>query len=401
MRNRKIIEGKYTDAVCYASIMEKQAAEQIQTICNQPFAEGSKIRIMPDVHLGKSCCIGTTMTIQNSMICPNLVGVDIGCGMFTVKLAEKDLDFKAVDMACHDVPSGMNWHRYPVADFDLESLYCASALHDKALILCSLGTLGGGNHFIEIDSAADGTKYLVIHSGSRNLGKQVAEYYQSIAVSETGNKATLRQKRNALIASYKAAGREKELSNALAELNKSTPVMPADLAYLTGENAKSYLHDIVICQDYALRNRKFMARQILHEAGLHAVDSFETIHNYIAADEMILRKGSIAAHKGQKVLIPVNMRDGSILAVGKGNPDWNESAPHGAGRIMSRSAAKKNLSVDEFRHEMKGVYSTSIGESTLDEAPMAYKSISDIIDDVQETVDIAEVLKPVYNFKAD
>ena len=259
MRNRKIIEGKYTDAVCYASIMEKQAAEQIQTICNQPFAEGSKIRIMPDVHLGKSCCIGTTMTIQNSMICPNLVGVDIGCGMFTVKLAEKDLDFKAVDMACHDVPSGMNGHRYPVADFDLESLYCASALHDKALILCSLGTLGGGNHFIEIDSAADGTKYLVIHSGSRNLGKQVAEIYQQLAVDLHMGKEAFFRHWNLIIRTYKEQGRRAEIQSALAALKKNyeTQVLsvPEDLCWLYGEYLDDYLHDVEICQRFAHRSR--------------------------------------------------------------------------------------------------------------------------------------------------
>lgn len=356
---------------------------------------------MPDVHAGKGCTIGTTMTVIDKAV-PNIVGVDIGCGMYTVEMGKADIDFERFDEACHMIPSGMHVWGGRKERFDLSELRCNRVLKDSRYIERSLGTLGGGNHFIEIDQAADGTKYLVIHSGSRNLGKQVCEYYQKLAVEIHSGKDEYYAKRDALIAEYKAAGRRSEIEAALKEIEWENRecLIPDDLCYLYGTYFEDYLHDVEICQRFARRNREKMAELIFEMTGITPGEAFHTIHNYIDTDEMILRKGSIAAHKGEKVLIPINMRDGSVLAVGKGNPEWNFSAPHGAGRIMSRTVAKNTLSMDEYHEMMKGVYTTSINENTLDEAPMAYKSLGDIIDVIKESVDVIEVLKPVYNFKA-
>ena len=287
--------------------------------------------------------------------------------------------------------------------FDLTALRCYRDLRDSRRLECSLGTLGGGNHFVEIDEAADGTRYLVIHSGSRNLGKQVAEYYQRLAVDLNKGKEEYLARRDALIAEYKAAGRRQEIQQALSKLRweNREATIPEDLCFVYGQYLADYLHDVEICQQFARRNREMMAQILTARSGLTALDAFHTVHNYIDTEEMILRKGAIAAHKGEKVLIPINMRDGSVLAVGKGNPEWNFSAPHGAGRIMSRTAARERLSLDEYRLEMSGVYTTSVNADTIDEAPMAYKSLEDIIDVIKESVDVIEVLKPIYNFKAD
>ena len=396
------IKGKVNTAICYASIIEDEAIEQIRRMCDYEFTEGSRIRIMPDVHAGKGCTIGTTMTITDKAV-PNVVGVDIGCGMYTVELGHVEIDMEQMDAAAHFIPSGMNVWEGRFERFDLTDLKCYRGLKDTKRLERSLGTLGGGNHFIEIDQAADGTKYLVIHSGSRNLGKQVAEYYQRLAIDLNKGKGEYFAKRDALIAEYKAAGRRNEIESALKALHwESREVtIPEDLCFVYGEYLDDYLHDVEICQRFARRSRERMAEIILERLGIEAVDAFHTIHNYIDVDEMILRKGAIAAHKGERVLIPINMRDGSILATGKGNEDWNYSAPHGAGRLMSRTAAKERLDMDEYRREMAGVYTTSVNEATLDEAPMAYKSLADIVGVVSESVDIIEVLKPIYNFKAN
>ena len=397
------IKGKVNTAICYASVIEEEAIEQIRRMCDYEFTAGSKVRIMPDVHAGKGCTIGTTMTVVDKAV-PNIVGVDIGCGMYTVKLGNVDLDFEKLDEACHYVPSGMSVWEGRKERFDLQKLRCFRALKDSKRLERSLGTLGGGNHFIEVDQALDGTKYLVIHTGSRNLGKQVAEIYQQLAVDLHRGMEDYFEQRDEIIRTYKAQGRRSEIQAALKELLHQKEVkeasMPEDLCYLYGKYFEDYLADVEICQQFAKRNRELIAEVILGRCGLTAVDAFHTIHNYIDTDEMILRKGAIAAHKGEKVLIPINMRDGSVLAVGKGNPEWNYSAPHGAGRVMSRAGARKSLSLEEYRKAMEGIYTTSVNEDTLDEAPMAYKSLSDIIDVIEDSVEVIEVLKPIFNYKA-
>ncbi len=397
------IKGKINTAVCYAKVVEDEAIEQIRRMCDYEFTAGSRIRIMPDVHAGKGCTIGTTMTVTGKAV-PNVVGVDIGCGMYTVELGKADVDFEKVDEAAHYIPSGTNTWEGRQERFDLQALRCYRDLKQTKRLERSLGTLGGGNHFIEIDEAADGTKYLVIHSGSRNLGKQVAELYQQLAIELNRGIEDYLLQRDEIIRTYKEQGRRDEIQNALKQLKwdkeQKETTIPEDLCFLYGRHLDDYLHDVEICQQFARRNREKMAEIILGRTGMAGGEAFHTIHNYIDTDEMILRKGAIAAHKGEKVLIPINMRDGSVLAVGKGNPDWNYSAPHGAGRLMSRTAAKNSLSMEEYRETMKGIYTTSVNEATLDEAPMAYKSLDDIIDVIRDAVDIIDIMKPVYNFKA-
>lgn len=395
------IKGKVATAIAYANVIEDAAIEQIRRMCDYAFTEGSKIRIMPDVHAGKGCTIGTTMTIHDKAV-PNVVGVDIGCGMYTVRLLETEIDFEHLDEAAHYVPSGMNVWEGRKESFDLEALRCYRELKDAKRLQRSLGTLGGGNHFIEVDHASDGTLYLVIHTGSRNLGKQVAEYYQHLAVELNQGREEYFKKRDALIAEYKAAGRRKEIQAALKALHWADKPLsvPEDLCFLYGEYLENYLHDVEICQRFARRNRELIAQILLERAGLTGADGFHTIHNYIDTDEMILRKGAIAAHKGEKVLIPINMRDGSVLAIGRGNPEWNYSAPHGAGRLMSRGAARETLSMEAYTEAMKGIYTTSVNPSTIDEAPMAYKALEDIIDVIRDSVDVVDIMKPIYNFKA-
>lgn len=397
------IKGKKNTAICYANVIEDGAIQQIKRMCDYSLTEDSRIRIMPDVHEGKGCTIGTTMTVIDK-VCPNIVGVDIGCGMYTVKLAEKEIDFKKVDDACHYIPSGMNVWDGRQERFDLTGLRCYRSLRDSKRLERSLGTLGGGNHFIEIDRSSDGTYYLVIHSGSRNLGKQVAEIYQHFAIDLHMGKEEYFKQRDEIIRTYKAAGRRAEIQDVLKNLKNTfetqSLLVPEDLCWLYGTFLEDYLHDVEICQRFACRSREKMAEIILDRAGMTAMDSFHTIHNYIDTNEMILRKGAIAAHAGEKVLIPINMRDGSVIARGKGNPEWNYSAPHGAGRVMSRAKAKELLNLEDYRSSMAGIYTTSVNEETIDEAPMAYKALEDIIDVIRESVDVIEIMKPVYNFKA-
>lgn len=401
MRYMFEIKGKINTAICYAKVVENEAVEQIRRMCDYEFAAKSKIRIMPDVHAGKGCTVGTTMTVVDKVV-PNIVGVDIGCGMYTVYLGKTEIDFEKLDTAAHFVPSGKRVWESRRERFDLMSLRCYRSLKNTKRLERSLGTLGGGNHFIEVNQAKDGTKYLVIHTGSRNLGKQVAELYQRLAIDLNKGKETYFQKRDAIIQEYKETGRKKEIQAALQAISwdqKETSI-PEDLCFLYGTYFADYLHDVEICQQFAKRNREIIAEVLLERTGLTAVDAFHTIHNYIDTNEMILRKGAISAHKGEKVLIPLNMRDGSILAIGKGNPEWNQSAPHGAGRLMSRRKAKETLNMDEYHHEMQGVYTTSVNPSTLDEAPMAYKALEDIVAVIDDTIEIIEIIKPIYNFKA-
>ncbi len=395
------IKGKVTTAICYATVVEDLAVEQIRRMCDYEITEGSRVRIMPDVHAGKGCTIGTTMTIVDKAV-PNVVGVDIGCGMYVVDLGKVDIDFAKVDEAAHFIPSGQTVWAGRREPFDLQALRCYEQLKHPGRLECSLGTLGGGNHFVEIDVAADGTKYLVIHSGSRNLGNQVAKIYQQLAVDLNRGREEYLAKREEIIRTYKEQGRQSEIQEALKALGTESRelTVPEDLCFLYGTYLEDYLHDVEICQAFARRSREIMAEIILEMTGMTGTNGFHTIHNYIDTGEMILRKGAIAAHEGEKVLIPINMRDGSVLAIGKGNPEWNYSAPHGAGRIMSRSQAKATLDMDEYARTMEGIYTTSVCAQTLDEAPMAYKSLDDIIDVIRESVDVIDIMRPIYNFKA-
>ncbi len=398
------IKGKHNNAVCYTDNLGPNVYAQIQTVCNEAAFSDSKIRIMPDVHLGKGCTIGMTMTVTDKAV-PNMVGVDIGCGMYTVELGKTDIDFEVLDAAAHFIPSGTSVWNKKVGEFDLTALRCYNNLSDTDRLERSLGTLGGGNHFIEVDEDDEGKKYLVIHSGSRNLGVQVANFYQNIAIkSNCGQSEELQKKRLALIEEYKEKGIKNQLQKALKELNeqweRQKPLMPKELSYVTGKFFEDYLHDIDICQRFASESRKKMAEIILEKTGLCSSGEFETIHNYIDVDARILRKGSVSAQKDEKLLIPINMRDGSLICIGKGNPDWNFSAPHGAGRLMSRSDAKEQLSMEEYRKQMEGIYTTCVNTSTLDESPMAYKSMDEIMRHITPTAEIIKIIKPVYNFKA-
>ena len=397
------IKGKFNEAKCYAATIDEGAQEQIRALCDEEAFSASKIRIMPDVHSGKGCTVGTTMTVTDKIV-PAMVGVDIGCGMYTVRLGKTEIDFEKLDEAAHGIPSGREVWEGRKERFDLTSLRCYRYLKDSKRLERSLGTLGGGNHFIEIDEDAEGEKYLVIHSGSRNLGTQVAEYYQELAVDLARGKEEYFKKRDEIIATYKADGRRGEIQATLKrmekEYEKAEPKLPHDLCYLWGSFMEDYLHDVDICQKFALRNREKMAEILLEKTGMEAKEAFHTIHNYIDIDEMILRKGSVSAKAGEKLLIPINMRDGALLCLGKGNEDWNFSAPHGAGRLMSRSSAYERLTMEEYEAQMAGIYTTCVVPATLDESPMAYKNINEIISHIEPTAEIICRIKPIYNFKA-
>lgn len=397
------IKGKYNTAKCFASTLEDGAKDQITTVCDTEAFSSSKIRIMPDVHAGKGCTIGTTMTIKDKIV-PSMVGVDIGCGMYTVYLGNVNIDFEKLDEVMRYIPSGRNVWEGRQERFDLTKLRCYRNLKDSKRLERSLGTLGGGNHFVEIDVDDEGGKYLVIHSGSRNLGKQVAEYYQQIATDLNSGKEEYFKKRDEIIITYKAQGRRAEIQSALKTLEKNfsgtTATLPKDLCYLYGSFMDDYLHDVDVCQKFAERNREKMAEIILSRLELKALNTFQTIHNYIDVNEMILRKGAVSAKKGEKLLIPINMRDGSLICIGKGNDDWNNSAPHGAGRLMSRTTAFEKLTMAEYESEMKGIYTTCVVPDTLDESPMAYKSMNEIVENIEPTAEIISIIKPIYNFKA-
>lgn len=390
--------------------IEPEALNQVYTLIKQPAFADCKVRIMPDVHAGAGCVIGFTADLGEKVI-PNIVGVDIGCGMLTVELGNIDLDLATVDQIIRaKVPSGRNVHEGRPFAFDrLKELRCYRELKDTKRLERSIGTLGGGNHFIEVDVDEDGTKYLIIHTGSRNLGKQVAEYYQNLAIEIMQGKDELYAKQEQLIAEYKAQGRRKEIQKAIKELHRKfnpNPLnIPKDLCYLTGKYREDYLHDMEICQHFASLNRYHIANTIVGDLfgadiAYWKLPMFETIHNYIEFGTNMVRKGAISAKAGEPLLIPINMRDGCILGKGKGNDDWNCSAPHGAGRIMSRSKAKEVVSLKEFEDSMQGIFTTSVGQSTIDEAPMVYKPMTEIVENIADTVEIMKIIKPIYNFKA-
>lgn len=395
----KKLNGKYGNAKIFTDLVEQKAEDQITTLLDQEFVSGSQIRIMPDVHAGAGCTIGTTMTLTDKC-CPNLVGVDIGCGMHTTLLDITKVDLVELDRVIHEyIPSGFNVRDsvYPyIRNTHLDELYCRKHV-DIERAKYSLGTLGGGNHFIEVDQDDEGNVYLVIHSGSRYLGLEVAGYYQHLAEEQRCGRD--KDSRIDLIASLKAQGRHSEIADELKKLNISTVDIPKDLSYVSGQLFNDYVHDMKIIQEYAKWNRITMSDIIVEHMGIRSIDDFHTVHNYIDTDSMILRKGAVSAQKDELLLIPINMRDGSLMCVGKGNPDWNYSAPHGAGRLMSRSEAKKTFTVDEYAKSMNGVYTTSVNDDTLDECPMAYKPIESIIENIVDTVEIRRILHPIYNFK--
>lgn len=381
--------------------VEEKALQQIHTLCEHPAFSDCKVRIMPDVHAGAGCVIGFTADLGNKVI-PNVVGVDIGCGMLTVCLGNIDIDFNKLDSVIRRyVPSGMEVHETVQEDVGSIGLKCWQSLRNVAWLNRSLGTLGGGNHFIEIDEDDEDNKYLVIHTGSRNLGKQVCDYYQNLAVSNLIGKNKLQNEIAELVKEYKNNGRDSEIENAIKKLKSERKEynIPKELCYLVGLDREDYLHDMKICQRFAELNRYRIAKAIMDNMGWKMLDSFETVHNYIG-DDNIVRKGAIAAYKGQRVLIPMNMRDGCIIGIGNGNEDWNFSAPHGAGRIMSRNAARENISMEEYKSSMKDIYSTCVNKSTIDESPMAYKPMEEIVDNIKDTVEIERIIKPIYNFKA-
>lgn len=396
------INGKFNTAKIFTDDCDQASISQIYQLLEQDFLKDSKIRFMPDIHAGAGCVIGTTMTITDKII-PNLVGVDIGCGMLTVELGKlNSIDFKELDAVIKaNVPAGRNIRAEAYTKMvELYDMVCAPEV-DLIRAELSIGTLGAGNHFIEVDKDDEDNYYLVIHSGSRHLGVEVCKYYQDLAY-ETLNGRSKKDKQN-LIERFKEEGRQQEIQKALENLAKNTRTnVPKDLAYLEGDNFNDYLHDMKIVQKFAALNRDMIALNILENMHWFSSKMFQTIHNYIDTDNMILRKGSVEAREGQQLLIPINMRDGSLICIGKGNPDWNYSAPHGAGRIMSRSQAKNVLSVTEFQKTMadKHVYTTTADESTIDEAPMAYKSMSSIIQNIYPTVTVEKIIRPVYNFKA-
>lgn len=380
----------------YAKTFEDEAYNQVQKMANYEPYVNSKIRIMPDAHAGKGCVIGTTMTLTDS-VTPNLVGVDIGCGMLAAYLSTKEIDLQKLDEVIRKhVPSGFSVHQKPIYGIGLSNLYCYDAIKDKDYYMQqSLGTLGGGNHFIEVNRDSEGGIILVIHSGSRNLGVQVCNYYQKMAFDNLNKNTDVKE----IIEKLKKEGREKEIQSELKKLKHD--VVDKELAHLTGIDFKQYIHDMAIVQSYASYNRDLILDSICQNMGLSVWTYIETIHNYIDVDNMILRKGAVSAKKGEKLIIPMNMRDGSLICVGKGNEDWNYSAPHGAGRLMSRAKAKETISMQDFKDTMSDVYTTSVCEATLDEAPQAYKDMNEIISLIGDTVEIVDIIKPIYNFKAN
>ena len=407
------------DLKIFTNDIEQEAVNQINELLEQEAFKNCKVRIMPDVHAGKGCVIGFTADLGDKVI-PNIVGVDIGCGMLCVELGKINLDLERLDKIINEhIPSGRNIRESKLINFDkINDLYCLRELKETKKFNRAIGTLGGGNHFIEVDADEQDNKYLVIHTGSRNMGKQVADYYQNLAIELCSGKEEMYKRKDEIIKTYKEQGKKTEIQKALKELKEeykqNKPNLPNDLCYLEGKYREMYLHDMKICQEYASKNRFYIAREILKKYFIFSDftpifnnyddlinrSSFETIHNYISFEDNIVRKGAIRANKGERVIIPINMRDGSIIAVGKGNEDWNNSAPHGAGRIMSRMKAKEMFNLEEFKESMKDIYSTSVVEETIDEAPFAYKPMQEIIDNIQDTVEIEKIIKPIYNFKA-
>ena len=406
----KTVEGFYNTAKIFTDVIDEKSLEQVKVLCNQEFVFGQKIRLMPDIHAGAGCTIGTTMTIGDKIV-PNLVGVDIGCGMETLVIradseVSKNFDPAKLDTIIRkNIPCGHDIRKFPhrlSEEIDFENV---RGVYNKKRAYLSVGTLGGGNHFIEVDRDDEENLYIVVHSGSRHAGLEIANYYQEQAWLQLNNNS--KKDCEKLIANLKAEGRETEIEEKLAELKSQVITsVPKDLAYVSGELFDDYINDMKIMQHFAMMNRKAMIETI--SIGLHIkeediIEQFTTIHNYIDTETegaMILRKGAVSAKKGEKLLIPINMRDGSLVCIGKGNEDWNCSAPHGAGRVMSRMKAKKTLDLEEFKSEMFGIWSSTVNKDTLDEAPMAYKTMDDIVANIGETAEIVKIIKPIYNFKA-
>ena len=403
------LQGKYNTAKVFTDNLEETAKLQIVNLLDQDFVTDAKIRIMPDTHAGAGCVIGFTANLGEKVVA-NLVGVDLGCGLNVVKLKSQSLDLEKLDNVIHlSIPSGREVHKEIVQRFDLvDKLICLRDLKgDSHKFFKAIGTLGGGNHFIEIDKDDNENLYLVIHSGSRNLGKQVADYYQNLAIESCKGLGDWNTLKLDLIEKYKSEGKKENIQKDLEKLKKifekALPHYPRDLCFLENKSRDNYLHDMQICQEYAFLNRKIIADIILKQMlgrSSECFDGFQTIHNYINFKDNIIRKGAVSAYRGEELIIPINMRDGSILATGKGNEDWNNSAPHGAGRLMGRNEAKRTLSLEDFTNSMNDVYSTTVNFSTLDEAPMAYKPMQEIIDNIGDTVTIDKIIKPVYNYKA-
>lgn len=389
----------------FASTVEQEVYDQLNKLLSIDTFKDANVRIMPDTHAGKGCVIGFTANLGDRVV-PNLVGVDIGCSVYCANLGKLQLsesDLVNLDKFIHDnIPSGFNVNDdiHKVGYAKLKELRIYEHLRNVDHLHKSIGSLGGGNHYIELNRDSVGNIYLCIHTGSRNLGQQVCQYYQKMAIEDCHNK--LNEARCALIAMYKETSRHKEIKDAMHELREkfsNIKKVPEELCYLEGNHRNDYLHDMKICQDFACKNCEEIARRIFSFLNIKPVETFRTVHNYIDFEDNIIRKGAIRCSNGEKVIIPLNMRDGSVIGIGKGNADWNCSGPHGAGRLMSRSKARKDISMNEFRDAMHGIFTTSVNESTLDESPMAYKDADEIIELVKDTVDIVEVIKPIYNFK--
>ena len=388
-------KGKYNSAKVFTDNIDYSCIEQLKAICGQEAFKDTNICVMPDCHAGKGCVVGFTSTF-NGKVVPNIVGVDIGCGMMTLELGQQQFDLAKLDEIIHKyIPSGFNIN-------DKNSLSAIALLNkikcplkNKNRAEKSIPSLGGGNHFLELDQDEDGNSYFVIHTGSRNLGVQVATYYQKLAEELCKQQIDTKT----IVAELKRQGRAKEIESVLKEVQGRFKNINKEFAYLEGINAEDYLHDMQICQSYAELNRRTIAKTIIDKMGILPEDSWSTIHNYIGKDK-IIRKGAVSAVEGKKLLIPINMKDGSLICVGKGNSDWNFSAPHGAGRIMSRAQAKEQLTVADFRCDMKDVYSTTICKATLDESPRAYKPMEEIINNIQSTAEVIKIIRPIYNFKA-
>lgn len=388
------VKGKFNTAKIFTDNVDNETISQVMNILNQESLENTKIRIMPDCHAGSGCVIGTTMTIRDKII-PNLVGVDIGCGMYALKLDESEIDYSLLDQVINEnIPSGAMINEKQKGCSRTEMIK-APINHNKAQL--SIGSLGGGNHFIEVDRDEEDNLWVVIHTGSRHLGIEVCNYYQDKAWEELTKNP---RKRNAIIEELKSKGMEHKIESALKELSMQSSGIPKPLAYVEGYLFDDYIYDMSLTQEHAKINREAIAEQIIKKMNLHVVEDFHTIHNYIDVKNMILRKGAISAQAEEKMIIPMNMRDGSLICLGKGNLDWNFSAPHGAGRLMSRSKAKEQINMDDFRKSMEGIYSTSVDQSTIDESPFAYKPMEEIMENIQDTATILSVVKPEYNFKA-
>jgi len=391
------LRGKYNNAKVFTDTFDSETGSQLINLLSQEFVKGSQIRIMPDTHAGAGCVIGTTMTIKDK-VCPNLVGGDIGCSVSAYRLKEKDIDLEKLDNVIRTyVPSGFNIHERAIAKSNADKILAPVDV-DKAFK--SLGTLGSGNHFLEVDRDKNGYLWLVVHTGSRHLGLEVANYYQNLAYKKLQND-NVKDEIKQLVAKYKSEGRTREIESAIKDLYKNKPKIIKDLAYVEGNDFNNYIHDMKLTQEHARINHKVIAETIVNNMDFHIKEAIHTTHNYIDTDNMILRKGAVAANFLEPLIIPMNMRDGSLICVGKSNPDWNYSAPHGAGRIMSRGQAKENVKMEDFKESMEGIFSTCVKESTLDESPMAYKPMDEIIRNIKDTVEIVDVIKPIYNFKAN